>query len=97
MVLGAVLRVAKQHPFKFGMGYSLFKTAGCDILVQKVVEKREEIDVKRTTTFAAFGLFYLGGVQYMIYVPLFMLVARLPLQRRLRSLLAGSPSFIAAP
>ena len=26
---------------------------------------------RRTTAFGAFGLFYLGGVQYFIYVPLF--------------------------
>ena len=66
-----ILRVAKNYPFRFGMAFSLFKTAGCDLLVQKVVEKREEIDWRRTAAFGSFGLFYLGGVQYIIYVPIF--------------------------
>ena len=70
-MIGSILRIAKTHPFKFGMGYSLLKTAGCDLMVQKVVEKREEVDWKRTLAFGSFGLFYLGGVQYAIYVPLF--------------------------
>jgi len=40
-------------------------------MVQKVVEKRDEIDWKRNIAFGSFGLFYLGGVQYMLYVPIF--------------------------
>ena len=66
-----ILRFAKSYPFRFGMGYSLLKTSGCDFMVQKVVEKREEIDWRRNAAFGTFGLLYLGGVQYMIYVPLF--------------------------
>lgn len=69
--MSAILRFAKSRPILFGAGYSLIKTTGCDLMVQKVVEKRENIDWKRTTAFGAFGLFYLGGVQYYIYVPLF--------------------------
>jgi|LauGreDrversion4_1035100.scaffolds.fasta_scaffold297926_1 hypothetical protein len=37
----------------------------------QVIEKREEIDWRRNTAFAAFGFAYLGGVQYMLYVPVF--------------------------
>lgn len=69
--MSAILAFAKSRPFVFGMGYSLLKTSGCDLMVQKVVEKREQIDWKRNIAFGSFGLFYLGGVQYMIYVPLF--------------------------
>lgn len=69
--MSAILALAKSRPFAFGMGYSLLKTAGCDLMVQKVVEKREQIDWKRNLAFASFGLFYLGGVQYVIYVPVF--------------------------
>merc|ERR1719247_3523660 len=71
MVLSRILGLTKSRPFAFGMGYSLFKTSGCDIMVQKVVEKRENIDWRRNAAFGSFGLLYLGGVQYMIYVPLF--------------------------
>lgn len=34
-----------------------------------MIEGREEIDWKRNVAFAAFGFAYLGGVQYMLYVP----------------------------
>jgi hypothetical protein len=36
-----------------------------------VVEQREEIDWRRNAAFASFGFFYLGGVQYGLYVPVF--------------------------
>jgi hypothetical protein len=55
----------------FGAGFSCAKTSAADLLVQKYIEKREEVDWKRNSAFAAFGLLYLGGVQYAIYVPLF--------------------------
>jgi len=51
--------------------FSGLKTSFSDLLVQKVVEQREEIDWKRNGAFAAFGFLYLGGVQYAIYVPIF--------------------------
>lgn len=66
-----LLRFAKERPFLFGLGYSFVKTVGCDLMVQKVVEKRESIDWRRTAAFGSFGLFYLGGVQYALYVPVF--------------------------
>lgn len=66
-----LLRLARERPFLFGMGYSCFKTSFCDLMVQKVVEKRETIDWKRNAVFGSFGLFYLGGVQYTLYVPIF--------------------------
>jgi len=47
------------------------KTSFSDLLVQKVVEKRENIDWKRNLAFASFGFIYLGGVQYALYVPIF--------------------------
>jgi len=60
-----------KHPLAFGVCISTFKTSASDLLVQKVVEQKKEIDWKRNAAFAAFGCFYLGGVQYAIYVPLF--------------------------
>lgn len=69
--MSALLRAAKSSPLLFGIGYSGAKTSFCDLLVQKIVEKREEIDWKRNAAFATFGLFYLGGVQYALYVPVF--------------------------
>ena len=34
--MSAILRFAKSRPMIFGAGYSLLKTAGCDLMVQKV-------------------------------------------------------------
>lgn len=50
---------------------STIKTSASDLLVQTVVEQKEDIDWKRNAAFATFGCFYLGGVQYAIYVPIF--------------------------
>ena len=69
--MAAIMALARSRPLAFGMGYSLLKTAGCDLMVQKIVEKRENIDWKRNLAFGTFGFFYLGGIQYAIYVPLF--------------------------
>lgn len=69
--MAAIMRFAKANPFAFGLGYSGVKTCLCDLLVQKLVEKREEIDWRRNAAFATFGFVYLGGVQYALYVPIF--------------------------
>lgn len=66
-----ITQVPKSYPFAFGIAISTFKTSGSDLLVQKVVEKRETIDWRRNAAFASFGFFYLGGVQYALYVPIF--------------------------
>jgi predicted amino acid-binding ACT domain protein len=66
-----VISIPVQHPFAFGVGLSCVKTSFSDLLVQKIVERKEEIDWKRNMAFASFGFFYLGGVQYAIYVPFF--------------------------
>jgi len=63
--------VPSEHPFMFGVVISGVKTSFSDLLVQKVVERRETVDWRRNLAFASFGFIYLGGVQYAIYVPLF--------------------------
>jgi len=70
-MLGLVGRIAREHPFKFGSVFSCAKTSLSDWLVQTYIEKRENIDWKRNATFASFGLIYLGGIQYALYVPIF--------------------------
>lgn len=60
-----------KYPLGFGAGLSCVKTSGSDLLVQKVVEQREEVDWKRNLAFGTFGLLYLGGVQYALYVNIF--------------------------
>jgi hypothetical protein len=70
-VWSKVKNVPVKYPFAFGVILSGFKTSFSDLLVQKVVERKENIDWKRNAAFAAFGFVYLGGVQYTIYVPIF--------------------------
>ena len=101
MVLGAIGRIAHTHPIKFGMGFSCLKTSFSDWLVQSQVEKREHIDWRRNMTFAAFGFFYLGGVQYFLYVPVFSRLfpgaaafAKAPLAAKLKDA-AGQRSMVA--
>lgn len=64
-------RIPIQYPFAFGVGISTVKTSFSDLLVQKVVENKKEIDWNRNMAFCTFGFFYLGGVQYALYVPIF--------------------------
>ncbi len=56
-----VLTFPKRRPVLFGVGFSATKTSFADFLVQRYVEKREEIDLKRNLTFGLFGLGYLGA------------------------------------
>lgn len=63
--------IPKVYPFAFGVVISTVKTSASDLLVQKVVERKEEIDWKRNMAFATFGCIYLGGFQYFLYVTAF--------------------------
>lgn len=66
-----VKRVPALYPFTFGVVISTVKTSASDLIVQKVVQQKEEIDWRRNAAFATFGCFYLGGIQYALYVKLF--------------------------
>jgi len=63
--------VPANYPLAFGVFLSGTKTSFSDLLVQKVVERKEKIDWQRNAAFAAFGFVYLGGIQYTLYVPVF--------------------------
>lgn len=71
MAFTAAAQIMKNYPFAFGSIFSCAKTSFSDYLVQTQFEKKEHIDWRRNATFASFGLFYLGGVQYGLYVPVF--------------------------
>jgi glycine cleavage system regulatory protein len=68
-MLHRILTYPKRHPVIFGVGFSCVKTSFADYLVQKHIERRKEIDLRRNLAFGLFGFFYLGGIQYAIYVP----------------------------
>jgi hypothetical protein len=59
-----------RRPLAFGASITGFKTVMADLLTQKIVEGREDINWKRTLTFAVFGFGYMGIVQYGVYVKL---------------------------
>ena len=77
--------IPARYPLGFGAGVSCIKTSGSDLLVQKIVEQREEVDWKRNIAFGSFGLLYLGGVQYSLYVNIF------------QRIFPGAASFAAKP
>lgn len=56
-----------KYPFAFGVAVTSGKTCGVDLMVQKFVEKRENIDWKRNMTFGAFGILYQGIWQYYLF------------------------------
>lgn len=66
-----VKSIPAKYPLAFGIVFSGFKTSFSDLLVQKLIERRENVDWRRNMAFATFGFVYLGGVQYAIYVSLF--------------------------
>lgn len=68
---GGLLQFPKEHPFATNIIIATIKTSLCDILVQKYVEKKEDVDWRRVSVFTAFGCLYLGFFQWAIYVTLF--------------------------
>jgi len=58
-----------RHPIIFGSVVASLKTGFADWLTQKNIERSETIDWKRVSMFTTFGLLYLGGVSYFLYVP----------------------------
>jgi len=71
-VLSKVKSIPKNHPLMFGACFTCSKTAGADLFVQTYVEKKdwEDVDLRRTATFAVFGFGYMGIAQYFLYVHL---------------------------
>jgi len=68
---GPIMNFARTQPYKFNIVVATLKTAACDLLVQKFIERKEEISWKRNAVFAAFGCVYLGGLQWFMYVDVF--------------------------
>ena len=68
---GGILGFARSQPYKFNIVMATVKTAACDYLVQRYIERREEISWKRNAVFALLGCCYLGGLQWFLYVDVF--------------------------
>ena len=60
---------SSRHPIIFGSIIAALKTGFADYLTQTCVEGSENVDWRRVSMFTTFGLIYLGGVSYFLYVP----------------------------
>lgn len=69
--LKAYDKAAKRNPASVGIVTTVLKTSAADIFAQKVIEAKEEVDWKRNSVFAGFGLAYLGCWQYYLYTNIF--------------------------
>eukprot|EP00808_Paulinella_micropora_P027953 g67444.t1 len=69
-LLGYLRRFPVRHPFIFGVGVSTFKTGSVDVLVQRYVEDKEQIDWRRAGVFTMFGFCFCGTWQYFLFVKL---------------------------
>jgi len=61
----------KRRPYATNIIVATVKTSLADLIIQKSVKKKEEIDWKRNGVFMCFGCFYLGCVQWFVYVTIF--------------------------
>mmetsp|Transcript_26064 Transcript_26064/g.60218 ORF Transcript_26064/g.60218 Transcript_26064/m.60218 type:complete len:275 (-) Transcript_26064:48-872(-) len=85
-----VMTFPKRKPFATNVIVATVKTSLADIIVQ-LGEGKERIDYKRNAVFVGFGCFYLGVVQWFIYVTVFSRLcphavrfANLPWKEKLR-------------
>ena len=70
-----VFHAIRRHPFKASLCITTAKTVTADFFVQRVVERRDTWDTRRTLVFGIFGFGFQGGIQYGIvnhvFEPLF--------------------------
>ena len=85
-MLSRISNIPRRHPLAFGIGLSAIKTSAADAMAQLWIEKRDQLDRRRTFVFGAWGALYLGGVQYFVYVHLFS-----------RVLFPSAATFVAKP
>ena len=71
MVFGRILSLAEAAPLRFAVAYGAAKTVAADALVQRYLEERETLDMRRQGVFLLFGCFQVGFVQYQLYVSAF--------------------------
>ena len=59
--------VCQCNPWSSSFGVCCFKGGLSDIFAQKVVEAKEDLDLKRVLAYATFGGWYCGWAQHVIY------------------------------
>ena len=69
--LNRVNDLVQRRPVLTSIVVTGVKAWAADLMIQKLVEKRETVDLKRSALFASFGSAYQGCIQYWIYNILF--------------------------
>ena len=62
----------KRHPLFVSLVGNTLKTASADIVTQKYLENKKELDLQRLAVFTSFGFVYLGGWQHYLFNNLFV-------------------------
>lgn len=66
-VVGRASAFAERRPVVVSLVTTMGKAWLADLMIQKLVEKRETVDRSRSAMFAGFGLVYQGAFQYFMY------------------------------
>ena len=72
-----LLSFLKKHPLVTSLLSNTCKAVLADVITQKVLENRRNIDKRRTLIFGTFGLVYLGGWQHLLFCKLFSRVSNI--------------------
>ena len=80
-----IAAIPATYPLAFGAVFTCSKTLAADSFVQLVLEKKEELDLRRLAVFGVFGFVWMGGFQYFFYA------------RLLTSLFPRAAAFAAKP
>lgn len=87
---GMVWTFPQRNPREFNVILATMKTWSADFVVQMTVERRNGFDWRRSLFFAAFGLLYIGLLQWLLYVtiltwifPAAVVFANAPLSEKL--------------
>jgi hypothetical protein len=72
MLLHRLAVIGRSRPTAVSLVTATTKTVAADVVTQRYLEGRTEIDVRRTGLFTAFGFWYLGGFQYWLYAHIFI-------------------------
>lgn len=59
--------LAMRRPLALACASTTAKTTAADVIVQKFLECRAELDARRTAVFAVFGFAWMGAGQYFVY------------------------------
>lgn len=72
MALSRMNAFFKRHPLFVSLVGNTIKTASADIITQKYLENKKELDLQRLSVFTSFGFVYLGGWQHFLFNNLFV-------------------------